>query len=121
MAKRRWQARIGLVFLSLALVVILNPETRAALLIVDSIGLDVVILLVSMQLRLIAPSLSPMAAIIVSASATAGVYAYRSIAPLLLYVISPRLMPAPLVMLLFLCAATQLRMARRSTKRAYGR
>ena len=118
MAKRRWQARFGLVLISLALVLILNPEMRAAMLIVDSIGLDVVVLLVSMQLRVVAPFLSPLTALLATAAATALVYAYRSILPTLLYMLSPRHMPAPLVMLVFFLAASELRLGRRSRQRA---
>ena len=117
MTKRRWQAHIGLIFLSLVLVAVLNPELRAALLIVDSIGLDLVVLLVATQLRVWAPFLYPWAAELGRLAGIAGVYAFRSILPTLLYIMSPRLMPAPLVLLMFLCAASELQVTRRAATR----
>ena len=120
MPKRRWQVRIGLLFLSLALVTILNPEVRALFLIVDAIGLDLVILLVATQLRAVAPFLSPWLALFGGVTSSAGVYAYRSILPTLLYMIAPRLMPALLVLLLFICAACELHLAGDWKNRAVG-
>ncbi len=111
MAKRRWKARIGLVLLSLALLAVLNPEIRTALLIFDSIGLDLVLLLLSTQLRAITPFFAPGLSSLRAAASTLGAYGDRSILPVLLYMIAPRHAPAPLVLLTFLVAGCGLRLA----------
>lgn len=58
MPKRSWKSYLGAAALALALVIVLNPEVRALLFLVDAIGLEALLLLVVAQCRNFLPGLS---------------------------------------------------------------
>lgn len=57
MTKRSWKSRLAAAAFLAAMVFVLNPELRALLLVADALGLDVVLLLLATQLRVLWPVL----------------------------------------------------------------
>ena len=51
----KWNARIGALAVAVALILVLNPEVRALLLIANTFGLEVIALLVVTQIRAFVP------------------------------------------------------------------
>jgi hypothetical protein len=58
MNRRSWINRYGTVAVLLMLVLVLNPELRAFLLLANFIGLDLMIFFIAIQLRYLLPALS---------------------------------------------------------------
>lgn len=53
MSKHSWKSNLGTAALLVAIVVVVNPELRALLLVADALGLEVVLLLIATQFRVL--------------------------------------------------------------------
>jgi hypothetical protein len=75
--KRSWKSYLGAGALAVALLVILNPEIRALLLLADAVGLEALFLMVIAQLRNYWPALraavQPIAAVMCRLSSRIGI------------------------------------------------
>jgi hypothetical protein len=76
MGWRRWSWKTSTLVVLLLLLIVVNPELRAILLFVNSVGVDLSVLLILLQLRLLAPTVGILAV-------QAGTFLWRALHPVL--------------------------------------